>query len=277
MKPDKSISFILLVVCVLWTPVFVESVGAEEVISSPPEEDIWYPEAPYYHLKGQYESYLADKPEDADPPQISEDGVAKFTDLSLLKAKSDLAMYLLSNGFEGWTHVKVFEETAQRDPDECYGRLDQQQKALRLYEHIVKYYPEREYHAILAKAQMDGLILSLNHDSKGAIKLMTEVLAVRTADVIDSTDPRRNVPLPDAGGLTQAQSELERCIKLGSRPRVIELCRSLPLFEQIIYLGKIMEACAESDPESVRLADEAFQSAMADVARSDNDIQGLVE
>ena len=198
-------------------------------------DEPWYPDAPYIGLKGRYSYFLAREP----------------TDLRTLKEEFDLAMMLSSDYFEGWTSI------FGQDPK---GK-DQLFKALKLFEHIVASYPENEYLAIRAKAEAAGLQLNLHKDVKAYVSAYTDIFAIAVDEVVDSTVERRNIPLKDAGGKSQAQLDFERHYKDHSRARVIELCtsRQEPLRRSL--LDTIIQRCSQTDAELVEMAKAARSEA----------------
>jgi len=199
------------------------------VLADSSTTEIWYPDAPYYNLKSQYESILASEPNIATNPD----------DINKLTEEFELARYLSGEDFENWSHI--FGEDAK-------GR-DQYEKSLKLYEHIVKYYPQNEYQVLLSRAQLAGLTLNLTKEPKAAAQEYTEVFSVPVDTVVDSSDESRNKPLQEAGGKTQAQLDFEEFIKGPLRNRVIELCLITGEIEPYVLLGQIMTTCELSDPE----------------------------
>lgn len=189
----------------------------------------WFPDAPYIGTKGRYSYYLANMPED----------------VSMLKEEFELAQFLSGEHFESWSNI------FGRDPK---GK-DQHEKALKLYEHIVQYYPENEYLVIRSKAAIGGLKLNLYKDVRAYILAYIDMYAMPVQDVVDSTDERRNKPLDNQGGKTRAQLDFERFYKDHTRDRLIEVCtwgKGSP-----DLLDEIINRCAQSDPKIVDMAKTA--------------------
>jgi Leucine-rich repeat (LRR) protein/HEAT repeat protein len=192
----------------------------------------WYPDAPYIGLKGRYSYLLARVPDD----------------ISTLQEEFDVAQFLSGEHFEGWSNIFG---------DHPKGK-DQFEKALRLYEHTVKHYPENEYLVIRAKEATGGYRLNLYKDVEACVSAYTDIFALPVEEVVDSTDERRNEPLEKEGGKTQAQLDFERYYKDHLRERTIELCSGtyLPL-EVYSLLDEIIDRCAETDPKIVEMANAA--------------------
>jgi hypothetical protein len=195
----------------------------------------WYPDAPYIGLKGRYSYYLASEPKDT----------------STLQEEFDLALFLEGEGFEGWSNI------FSKDPK---GE-DQFFKALKLYEHIVEYYPENEYKVIWAKVHIAGLYLNLNKDVETFVLEHLDIFAIPADDVVDSTDEHRNKPLEEADGKTQAQLGFEGC-KNSIRARTIELASVDMRSEEYrperhTLFDEIIERCAQTDPKIVEMAKAA--------------------
>lgn len=132
------------------------------------------------------------------------------------------------------------------------------EKALKLYEHIVEHYPENEYKVIRAAAAIGGLELSLYEDVSACVLRYIDIFAVGTEEVIDSTDERRNRPLAQEGGRTQAQLDFERfCKNDEMRERTIELCSAEASGELYVLLDEIIERCSQTDPKIVGMAEAA--------------------
>lgn len=186
----------------------------------------WYPDTPYIGIKGRYSYLLAREPED----------------MSTLKDEFELAQFLNGRNFEGWSNIFG---------DNPRGK-DQYEKALKLYEHIVEYYPENEYKVICAKAHMGGLKLNLYKDVEAYVLEYIDIFTIPVEEVVDSTNDRRNTPLEEKDGKTQAQVDFERLYKNACRDRVIELCtwdKGRP-----DLLDAIIEKCAQTDPKIVEMA-----------------------
>ena len=191
----------------------------------------WYPDAPYIGLKGRYSYLLASEPEDT----------------STLKEEFDLALFLHGDGFDDWSSI------FGGDPK---GK-DQYFKALKLYEHIVEYYPENEYLVIRSKAAIGGLGYNLYRNAESKVLAYIDVFATPVEEVVDSTDHRRNKPLEEAGGKTQAQLDFERYYKDFIRARIIKMCCVAYNLERQSLLDEIIESCAETDPKIVEMAKAA--------------------
>lgn len=191
----------------------------------------WYPDAPYIGLKGRYSYLLAHEPEDT----------------NALEEEFELALFLQGEEFEGWSNI--FGDDS--------GGKDQFEKALKLYGHIVAYYPQNEYIAIRAKAAIGGLKLNLYKDVRACVSEYTDIFAVPVEEVIDSSDEQRNKPLPEKAGKTQAQSDFEIYYKDHLRGRVIELCSSDAGPELHALLDEIIERCSQTDPNIVEMAKAA--------------------
>jgi HEAT repeat protein len=189
----------------------------------------WFPDAPYFGLKGRYSYLLAREPRDT----------------STLREEFDLARYLNGDYFPGWTH------DLGEDPR---GR-DQFGKAMKLYEHIVQCYPENEYWVIASKVDIGGRKLNQYRDDRACILAYIGVYAMPVEDVVDSTDEKRNKPLDDQGGKTQAQLDFERYYKDHLRGRLIELCT--PGKGPSDLLDVIIKRCARTDPKIVSMAKAA--------------------
>jgi hypothetical protein len=234
----------------------------ESAVTSAAEK--WYPDAPYVKLKDRYEQLIASKP----------------TDTKTLNDEYEMAMYLCGEYFPGWT--------------DAFGKMekgkDQFEKALRLCEHIVKYYPKNEYVALVAKAQMAGLWMNLKRDAEGAVKFYTDIYCIPTSSIVDSICPIRNEPVhggakpgndrtlgrvenllsEKASGIaeqeranTEAQLDFERLVKQHLRGRVIEACKASDSGESILLLDEIETRCATTDPELCRMAAVAKADAVA--------------
>ena len=187
----------------------------------------WYPDAPYIGLKGRYSYYLASTP----------------NDLSMLKEKFELAQFLGSEHFDGWSNIFGKEPKGK----------DQHVKTLKLYEHIVKYYPANEYLVIRSKDGVGGLRLNLYKDIEAFIRTQIDIYAMPVENVVDSTDDRRNIPLVEQESKTKAQLDFERYYKDMARDRVIDLCtRKHPEL-----LNDIITRCASTDPKIMEMAKEA--------------------
>jgi hypothetical protein len=165
--------------------------------------------------------------------------------VSTLKEEFDLAQFLNTTGFEGWS--SIFGKNPK-------GK-DQYEKALKLYEHIVKYYPKNEYLVIRSKAAIGGSQLNLHRDVRAYVLTYVDVFAIPAEDVADSTDERRNRPLAEHSGRTQAQLDFERLYKDHSRDRVIELCSQQKTRSEL--LDAIIERCAGTDRKIVEMAKAA--------------------
>ena len=189
----------------------------------------WFPDAPYIGVKGRYSYLLATTP----------------ADVSTLKEEFDLARFLNGESFEGWSNI------FGKNPK---GR-DQYEKALKLYEHIVEYYPENEYKVIRSKAAIGGSKLNLYRDTKACVLTYIDVYAIPTEDVVDSTDEKRNRPIEKRGDKTQAQLDFERYYKDSLRDRVIELCTRGQARPDL--LNVIIERCARTDPKIFEMAKAA--------------------
>ena len=171
--------------------------------------------------------------------------------VSTLKEKFDLALFLHGDGFDDWSNIFG---------DDPKGK-DQYVKALKLYEHIVDYYPENEYLVIRANAAIGGLNLNLYKDGESYVLAYIGVFATPVEKVVDSTDERRNKPLEEAGGKTQAQLDFEAC-KNGMRARTIELASVDMRSEEYrperhTLFDEIIERCAQTDPKIVEMAKAA--------------------
>jgi len=81
-----------------------------------------------------------------------------------------------------------------------------------------------------------------------------DVFATPVEEVVDSTDDRRNKPLEEAGGKTQAQLDFERLYKNFARDWVIERCTTAPEPMRQMLFNEIMEKCAQTDPKIVEMA-----------------------
>jgi len=165
--------------------------------------------------------------------------------VSTLKEEFDLAQFLNGESFEGWSNI------FGKNPK---GR-DQYEKALKLYEHIVEYYPENEYKVIRSKAAIGGSKLNLYRDTKACVLTYIDVYAIPTEDVVDSTDEKRNRPIEKRGDKTQAQLDFERYYKDSLRDRVIELCTRGQARPDL--LNVIIERCARTDPKIFEMAKAA--------------------
>ena len=190
----------------------------------------WYSDAPYIGIKGRYSYYLADIPEDT----------------SMLKEKFELTQYLDTTNFPEWS--SIFSE----DPK---GK-DQFKKALKLHEHIAKYYAANEYLVILSKAQIAGMKSIFDRDLRAYALSYIDIYSIPVEDIIDSTNERRNAPIAEKDGKTQAQLDFERYYyNEMTRERVIELCSrnggNPELFDEII------ERCILTDPKLVEMAKDA--------------------
>ena len=130
---------------------------------------------------------------------------------------------------------------------------------MKLYEHIVEHYPENEYLVIRAKEAMGGNRLNLYKDVEACVSAYTDLFALPVEEVVDSTDERRNKPLEEEGGKTQAQLDFERYYKGHLRDRTIELCSAAvesapPGLGRYALFGAIINRCAETDPKIVEMA-----------------------
>lgn len=194
----------------------------------------WYQDAPYIGLKGRYSYYLASEPED----------------MSTLKEEFDLALFLQGEHFEGWSSIFG---------DDPKGK-DQFEKALKLHEHIVEYYPKNEYLVVRSTSAIGGLETNLRKKSKTIIPNISayiDLFAFSADELVDSTDPRRNKPLEEADGKTQAQLDFERYYKDNMRARIIELCSATHKSDRDSLLDEIIEKCAQTDPKIVEMAKAA--------------------
>lgn len=199
------------------------------------EKNQWYPDAPYLHYMQKYEQLIASTP--------------KPEDFGALSEEFKLASYLAGEHFKGWSNIFG---------DDPKGK-DQFERALKLYEHIVRYYPRHEYKVLMAKVELAGLTLNLKRDVKTAISEYIDIFTIPAEAVVDSTDQSRNRALKEGGGETQAQADFERHLKARLRARIIELCRSRGPTEQRTLLAQILEKCSGSDPEIVRQAGVALE------------------
>jgi len=191
----------------------------------------WYQDAPYIGLKGRYSYYLA----------------SELEDMSTLKEEFDLALFLQGEHFEGWSSIFG---------DDPKGK-DQFEKALKLHEHIVEYYPKNEYLVVRSTSAIGGLETNLRKKSKTIIPNISayiDLFAFSADELVDSTDPRRNKPLEEADGKTQAQLDFERYYKDNMRARIIELCSATHKSDRDSLLDEIIERCAETDPKIVEMA-----------------------
>ncbi len=204
------------------------------------EKNQWYPDAPYLHCMQKYEQLIASTPKPGDVGGLSEE--------------FKLASYLAGEHFEGWTNIFG---------DDPKGK-DQFERAIKLYEHIIRYYPRHEYKVLMAKAQLAGLTLNLKRDVKTAVTEYIDIFTIPAEAVVDSTDQSSNKALEEEGGKTQTQVDFERHLRAHLRARIIELCRSRGPTEQRTLLAQILEKCSESDPEIVRQADLALQELTQD-------------
>jgi tetratricopeptide (TPR) repeat protein len=188
----------------------------------------WYPDAPYIGIKGRCSYYLANIPED----------------MSMLKEEFELAQFLNGEHFEGWSNIFGKDQKGK----------DKFVKALKLYEHIVDYYPENEYLVIRSNVAIGGLKLNLYKDIESYVLACIDVFAIPVELVVDSTDNRRNKTLEGANGKTQAQLDFERFYKDHLRKRIIELCSVPHRTTSCVLLDKIIERCAKTDPKIVEMA-----------------------
>lgn len=198
------------------------------LLAGSPATETWYPDAPYYNLKDQYESFLASEP----------------GDISNLAEEFELALYLSGEYFDGWSNI--FGEDVK-------GK-DQYKKALKLYKHIVKYYPQNEYKAVMAKGEVSGLTLNLLRDSKSAALGYIDIFAIPKKEIMGSTEKRGNTPLDQADGKAQAQLDFEKFFKNHLRVRTIQVCLMCEEIDAYILLGQIIEKCQATDLEIVELA-----------------------
>jgi hypothetical protein len=189
----------------------------------------WFPDAPYVGLKGRYSYLLAREPKDT----------------STLQEEFEVALYLSGEGFDNWSNIFTNDPKGE----------DQYVKALKLYEHIVDYYPENEYLVIRSKEAIGGWKLNLYKDVRACILAYIDIYAMPVQDVVDSTDKRRNKPLDNQGGKTQTQLDFERFYKDHLRDRLIELCTSGK--ERSDLLDEIIKRCAQTDPKIVEMAKAA--------------------
>ncbi len=192
----------------------------------------WYSDAPYIGVKGRYSFYLADIPEDT----------------SMLKEKFELAQYLGTTHFQGWSNI--FGENPK-------GK-DKYKKVLKLYEHIAAYYPPKEYLVIRSKAEIGGLNLNLYKNIEKCVRMKIDMYSMPVEDIIDSTDEKLNIPIAEKGGKTQTQLDFERNYKDMSRDRVIELCLINGGNPEL--LDEIIERCSLTDPKLVEMARAAKAS-----------------
>ena len=196
----------------------------------------WYPDAPYIGLKGRYSYYLNSVPEN----------------IKELKEKYELAREELETlHYPNWSCI------FSKDPK----ATDQSIKALRLYEHIIEYYPENEYLVLCSKEAVGGLNFNLYRDSKKIISAYVDLFAIDAKEIIDSTNQERNTPLPDAEGMTQAQVDFQKYYKTDElRKRLIEQCtfyaRDLKKSGQNHRepFDEIIRRCANTDPNLVEMA-----------------------
>ena len=163
----------------------------------------------------------------------------------MLKEKFDLALFLGGDGFDDWSNIFG---------DDPKGK-DQYVKALKLYEHIIDYYPGNEYLVIRSNVEIGGLNFNLYKDKESCVLAYIEVFATPVGEVVDSTDQRRNNPLQQADGKTQAQLDFERYYKKDSmRARIIELCSAARESERQTLFDQVIERCAQTDPKIVEMA-----------------------
>ena len=157
---------------------------------------------------------------------------AQPNDISTLKEEFELASFLESENFENWSDVST----------------DQYEKALKLYEHIVSYYPENEYKVIQAKAAIGGLKLRLHGDVKACVYGYIDIFSIPAERVSDSTDTEDDP--------TQAVPDFE-AIKDSLREKLIQLCSDEANPELHSLLNYIIEVCETTDPEIAELAETA--------------------
>lgn len=200
--------------------------------------EYWYPDAPYIGLKGRYSYYLAGIPEDT-------------TDL---KEKFELAHEQLAT-----TYYPEWSGIFSKKPKPT----DQYVKALRLFEHIVEYYPENEYLVIRSREAIGGFNFNLYRDKETYVLAGIDLLTVDVKDIVDSTNECRNEPLKDFGGRTQAQLDFEQFYKDAVRDRLIEICTSharelknAGQYDQNLF-DEIIERCDQTDPTIVEMAKNA--------------------
>ncbi|MCF7958331.1 MAG: hypothetical protein K9M57_07785 [Phycisphaerae bacterium] len=209
----------------------------------------WYEDAPFIGVKGRYSYYLANVDKE----------------MGDLKEKYELASYLSSEHFANWTGI--FSD----DPK----KRDQYIKACKLYEHIINNYPKNEYKVISSKVHLAGTVYNLDQDrndkdTKDYILARLAVITTPVQDITDSTNPRGNKPLKDAGGMTQVQKDFEKYFKYGLRERIIELSKSDRLEMSLYLLGEIMTKCRQTDPEMVAMAEKAISDIQLKIRKKYN-------
>ena len=187
----------------------------------------WFPDAPYIGVKGRYSYLLACEPRDT----------------STLREEYELAQ-----------HLRYSRGPTRASGENGRGK-DKYMKALKLYEHIVQYYPKNEYLVVRSRAAMSDQRFKLYRDDRDLVLAYVDVCAVPVEDVVDSTDERRNIPLDDQGGKTQAQLDFEQRCKDRLRGRLIEL--SNPGRGRADLLDEIIKRCAQIDPQIVDMAKAA--------------------
>ncbi|MBN1346713.1 MAG: hypothetical protein JXQ73_28740 [Phycisphaerae bacterium] len=183
-------------------------------------------------------------------------------DVAALAAETKMAEYLCLTHFEGWTNA-FGVNLSKTDVEAIQRGRDQFDKARAIYEHIVKHYSKNEYRVLLSMAQLAGMIScrpgSSRDDACVALGLHLDVYLTPVERVVDSIDPRGNVPPEAAGGRTPAQARFER-LKQRVYATGFAICKSADEVERYVLLGIVKRRCSTLAPEVAQEADRAIQA-----------------